>query len=395
MHLRRAAAFALIGPFAASAAWARASEDVSGPPETAAPPAAEESLRRVLRSGCRDGLAEVRAHAQAGDAAAPWASTVARLCDEVLSAPAAAPGATAPPVVDARAPADTPHDGRGVLVIGLALYGIGAGIATDVLFTIDGTRSAIVAPLLGMAAGLGLSLVATGDHPVTSGQAWTIVTGLEYGSLNGALWAGGIDLDAKGVVGTALAAGVAAGSVGVWVASTRSPRMGDVELVRSGLLWGTVAGLLAVASFAPDASSEVVWRTGGAAMDAGLVAGLGLAGTFELSRNRVLLIDAGALGGGLASLGLAWLIAGAPGDHGRLLAGSALGGVCLGLVTAAVLTRDMDRDPSEAAGPSIPALYSRDARDRWSFGMPGPTPLLDRYGQRIIGATFTALGGMF
>src|SRR3954468_22743704 len=136
-------------------------------PAAAAVPdkAGDVALRRVLRSGCREGLAEVQA--LAGRADAPWAATVARLCMEILSAPAPAPlvpGAVVP------AAAEPAHDGRGLLVVGFTLYGIWLGIATDVLFTIDGARSAIVPPLLGMAAGLGISLVASGDHPVTNSE---------------------------------------------------------------------------------------------------------------------------------------------------------------------------------------------------------------------------------
>src|SRR5260221_12195256 len=63
------------------------------PPASAPPPAADPRdavLRRLLRSGCRDGLPEARGLAASG--AVPWAETVARLCGEILQrqpAPAA------------------------------------------------------------------------------------------------------------------------------------------------------------------------------------------------------------------------------------------------------------------------------------------------------------------
>src|SRR5262245_35334165 len=110
------------------------------PAARAADPAeAEAALRRVLRSGCHDGLAEVSA--LVGSPAAPWAPTIVRLCGEVLQAPppagvvATAPGAAGPVV----------YDGRGALVVGFTLWGIWLGIATDVLFEIDDARGAIVA----------------------------------------------------------------------------------------------------------------------------------------------------------------------------------------------------------------------------------------------------------
>src|SRR4051812_48342899 len=58
----------------------------AAPPSPASP--ADAALERVLRSGCRDGLAQVRA--LRGDPSAPWADTVERLCGNVLRTPAPA-----------------------------------------------------------------------------------------------------------------------------------------------------------------------------------------------------------------------------------------------------------------------------------------------------------------
>ena len=267
------------------------------------------------------------------------------------------------------------------------------GIATDVLFEIGDLRGAIVAPMLGMAAGLSISLLASSDHPVTNSQSWTIITGLEYGSLNGALWAGGLDLSAKGVVGTALATGLAGGTAGILVARAKQPREGDIEVVRSGLLWGTVSGFLAMGAFAPDAGTEIIWRTAGAAMDVGFVAGLALAGSFDVSRNRMLIIDAATLGGGLTGMGIALLIGGTSGNS-RALFGAGLAGMYAGMVTTAVLTRGMDHK-SDLAEATVPALYARDRRGHWRWSTPGAMPLLDASGGRVVGATVTAVGGTF
>jgi hypothetical protein len=245
-----------------------------------------------------------------------------------------------------------------------------------------------------MAAGLGLSVVFTGDHPLDSGQAWTIITGLDYGSLNGALWAGGLDLQATGVVGTALATGLVGGGVGLLVASKVHPRQGHVELVRSGLLWGTAGGLLGMAAVSTDGSSQSYLRGAGVAMDLGFLGGLALAVSFDLSRNRVLVIDAGAVGGGLAGMGIAWLVVAGPGASPRAIFASGLGGMCTGLAAAAYLSRHMDARDA-AAGPDTAALLGRDARGRWAWGTPGPVPVLDRFSQRVVGATFTALACAF
>src|SRR4051812_20552123 len=163
-------------------------------PPDAAPSPADLALKRVLRSSCRDGLADVRA--AAADPNTPWAATVARMCDDI--------------VLEKKRTVTGGNEGRGRLVLWSSLYGIWLGIATDIMFEIDGDRAVIVAPLVGLGAGLGVSLAATSNTQLTVGEAWTIITGLDYGTINGALWAGGLDMSDKGVVGTAVATSVAA-----------------------------------------------------------------------------------------------------------------------------------------------------------------------------------------
>ena len=263
------------------------------------------------------------------------------------------------------------------------------------MFEVDGDRAVIVAPLVGLGAGLGLSLAATSNTQLSVGEAWTIITGLDYGSINGALWAGGLDFSDKGVVGTAVATSVAATSIGVLVATEKSPSAGDIEVVRSSLLWSTVGGALATFTIAPHVGSTAAFKAIAASMDAGLLVGIGLAKSFELSRNRVLIIDAGALTGGLFGLGIAWLAAGTD-NSGRGLAGAALGGMLAGIGVAAFATRHLDaQDIGIAKAPSLPAMLARDADGRWSFGTPGALPVFDGTGARVVGATFSAVGGLF
>jgi hypothetical protein len=342
-------------------------------------------LSRILRSGCHDGLPEARALAASGSVS--WAATVARLCGEILATPSVA--AAAPPPSRFRA---GERNGRPAIVIASSLYGIWLGIATDVMLATDDVRGAIVAPMLGMGAGLGLSLLATSDYPIENGQAWTIITGYDYGSINGALWAGGLDLSAKGVVGTALATGLSASAIGLLVADKARPRQGDIEVVRSGLLWGTITGMLTMAAVNVD-SEKTFLRGTGVAMDLGFLAGLALAASFDVSRNRDLLIDAGAAGGGFLGFGITWLIEAGPNASGRAIAGGTLAGIFAGLGTMIYLTRHMDDDDDDHT--DVAALFGRDARGNWGFGTPTATPVFDGTGHRMVGATLTALGGTF
>ena len=132
-------------------------------------------------------------------------------------------------------------------------------------------------------------------------------------------------------------------------------------------------------------------------MDAGLLVGVGLAKSFDLSRNRVLIIDAGALTGGLfgsASPGwrrapttaaAAWL----PPRWAACWPASASP-----RRRRATWTRRTSAT-SRSRRPSMPAMLARDADGRWSFGTPGALPVFDGTGSRLVGATFSAVGGQF
>ena len=133
-------------------------------------------------------------------------------------------------------------------------------------------------------------------------------------------------------------------------------------------------------------------------MDASLLVGLALASTFRLSRNRVLIIDAGAIGGTLTGLAIAWLAISHPGDtDGRRGAAGGLLGLLGGIGITAYATIGLDeredRYPSAAAVP--PGLLALDPDGRWHVGTPGPLPVLDGTGHRVVGATLTAVSGSF
>jgi hypothetical protein len=367
-------------------------QPLPAPPEPlAAPPPpsrADTALERVLRSGCRDGLEEVGA--LRGEPSAPWADTITRLCGNVLRQSAAARGPNETISESASA-----NEGRGRLALWSSLYGIWLGIAGDIFIDTNSAQAAVLLPMIGMGAGLATSLLVTSEHPVTTGQAWTIITGMDYASINGALWGGGLNLSAKGVAGASVLASAIATPIAIFVASTQRPKAGDIELVRSSLLWGTAAGMLAAASFSSGTTAQGGWRAGAIAMDVSLAAGIGLANTFDLSRNRVLIIDSGAVGGGLIGFGMAVLFGGKT-VSGQALAGGALGGLVAGIAIAALATRHLDTPAeTQASAPAYPALFARAADGRWSVGMPAPTPVLDVTGTRAVGATMPALGGLF
>jgi hypothetical protein len=327
----------------------------------------------VLRSGCREGVPELRALASARGSGAEVAAEIVRLCGQVEAVAGADAHFPRARLVELPEPPPPRSDrgGRAQLVLGTTLYGIWTGIAIDVLGDVDGDRLPVLAPLLGMAAGLAGSLYATRGGDVTAGQAWSIITGLDYGTYNGLLWAAARDARTdKGVVGTALGAGMAGGAVGILVAMQRPPQ-GAVEMVRSGGLYGTAAALMGALLFAPDSpSSKAIFTTLATGMDVGLASGAALASQVGISRNRMLLIDAGSIAGLGFGLGGAWLVTGSGGNGRHALGAGGLVGLGVGMAAAIFLTRGMD-DRGEAettTPPAASALAARDERGRWSFG---------------------------
>jgi hypothetical protein len=347
----------------------------------------DQALAPVLRSGCGEGLAALAALAERTDVSAADRATAARvlrLCQQVGSGPAG-PGA------------ELDRSGRGKLVFGSTVFGIWTGAAADVMTDLEG-RVLVIPPLIGGGAGLALSLLATRDGPMSSGQAWGIITGFDYGTYSGLIWGAAADSDDEKVVfGTALGTGVAAGGLATWLMTTRPALQGDIEVVRSGGLWGFATGAL-LAGIVQPASDRTTFVLMGAGIDGGLLAGVGLARVLDLPRNRMLLIDTASLGGGLVGFAVAFLIVGQPegGNPGRVLAGSALAGLYAGMGLGIYLTRGMRPDAHEALL-DVPALIARGADGRWGAGHPTVLPVITPggTGARLSGAQLSLLGGVW
>jgi hypothetical protein len=367
---------------------ARARAEV--PPTLPAPGPVDRALAPVLRSGCLEGLSELEAVAarlDLGESDRAVAARVLAVCRRLLATGTAPPASPAPD-----------RSGRGKLVFGSTLYGIWAGVAADIIADLEG-RALVVPPLVGGGAGLALALLATREGPMTSGQAWGIITGFDYGTYSGLLWGAAANSDdEKVVVGTALGTGLAAGAAATWLMTSRPARQGDIEVVRSGGLWGFATGALLAGIVQPE-SNRTTFSLMGAGMDGGLLAGVGLAHLLDVPRNRMLLIDTATLGGGLLGFAVAFLAVGEPegGQTGRVLAASALGGLYAGMAAGIYLTRDMQPDQNEARA-DVPALAVRGIDGRWRTGQLALIPLVgvDHRGRsRLTGALAPLVGGLW
>ena len=394
------------------------SGEQTGASESLSPwtPELDDALRRVLASGCVDGLAPLSALATAPGRSGEIAAQILRLCTDLRGKASGAPGTTAPrpaqpPAADAGLPSFGPppdatvpdRHGRSRLIPALTLYGLWAGIAFDILADVNGNRTVVLFPLLGMAGGLAGSIVATRDREISNGQAWSIITGLEYGTVSGLLWAGAADAStSKGIVTSGLVAGLAGGGVGLLVAAHRPPA-GGVELVRSGGIWGTAASLMLAILSPSEPSSQAILTTAAIGLDAGMLGGALLAWRIPISVNRVLMIDAGALAGLGFGLGGAWLIAGSSGSSRRAIGAGGLVGLAAGIVAAVVLTREMDATADTRPSNPVPALvvYDPDSHHghfgHFGWGALAVTPVAGPpgAGRAVVGAAATLLGGTF
>jgi hypothetical protein len=230
--------------------------------------------------------------------------------------------------------------GYGLLVYMLSsAAGIGSGFLGSFLTTRDGIKVGYSSMMIGSAA-------------------WGISLATALGL--------GLEVPTQYVYALAIAGSGIGMAAGYLVARKLEISPGDAALVNSGGLWGTAAGaLLAQGIFRSPASSTFGWFIlGGTSM--GVVAGSLLAQHLELSRGHVALIDAGGLGGTGLGFALGYVIGVNSGGEDNIQVASryALGGMALGLLAGAVLTRKYKGDI-----PPVEALLRRDD-GHWAFGLP-------------------------
>jgi hypothetical protein len=179
----------------------------------------------------------------------------------------------------------------------------------------------------------------------------------------------------RGVISSLSGAGlVAGGVVGYVLGNGLHVRPGEAAVVNSGALWGTVAGALFVEGFQPGL------RVGGALVVSGLgmgtTAGVLLSRYYTVSRGHAALIDVSGLIGMIGGVALENLFyhqiqnsvlpQQTQVEH---TANFALGGLVVGLVTGAILTRSVD---SAAAGIVPATSTTQDGKTltygaRWAF----------------------------
>jgi hypothetical protein len=265
------------------------------------------------------------------------------------------------------------RSGRTELVIWSMVYGgvIGeflVGAVSD-FKGLGGIETSLPLQLGASLAGIGLGFVGSflaTPNGIKVGHSSLIIGGSAWGMSVGASLGLGLKIPSQYDYALALLGSGIGVTTAVLVARWRDTSPGDAAIFNSGGLWGTVTGaLLAQSIFDHPTLSELGWFCLGGTVLGGISGAL--AGwKVEISRGHMGLIDLGGVTGGGLGFALGYIIGGTtPGAIG-VQDGSryALGGMALGLLAAAILSRNYKGDlrPAEA-------LLDHE-NGHWALGVP-------------------------
>jgi hypothetical protein len=149
---------------------------------------------------------------------------------------------------------------------------------------------------------------------------------------------------------------------------------GDAALLNTGALWGTVMGALFGQSYTDETPSgrrisAGLTLTG---LNVGVLGGVLLGRQYEISRRHAALIDlAGVVGAASAAAIQGALDSGETDVPRERRANFAIGGVTIGLIAGAFLTRNMDAPKIPKLKPVLVPLKGADGSTAYGFGLSG------------------------
>ena len=276
-------------------------------------------------------------------------------------------------------------------------YGLWLGVAVPAAFGVDGPEAYGAGLLIGGPAGLlGARAMARG-RPMSEGQARAISWGGIWGTWQGGGWAEvlGFGTDEvcdpnfcyetgdsiEEIFASMILGGLAGIATGALIA--RNPvRSGVSSGAQGGSIWGTIYGGLGAGLVDPNSDGDATLAAALIVGNVGLLAGGALAAKYDMSRNRIRLINLGALVGGLGGVGLDLLL---QPDSERMAIAIPLLTSLIGLGIAVNSTRGTARGAQRLEEDFGTALFDyRDGALRMNLPLPLPTllPVEDSSGRR-------------
>src|SRR5688572_14634793 len=193
----------------------------------------------------------------------------------------------------------------GELIAFQTLHGIGQGVMICLAAGCEDARALAVGGFAGASLGAGLSIL--GFRKIRSGQASAINSGTAWGIWNGIALL--VVTEPNERVGPGMISGMmlAGTALGTGAALFFEPRNGAVSFANSTGIWLGVSALWIMIAAKAD-FEETIIPVEMAVTNVGLLLGAIISPFFEISRGRVLLIDAGGIVGMLLGVGITALI---------------------------------------------------------------------------------------
>ena len=265
-----------------------------------------------------------------------------------------------------------PQVGRRQLVIAA---GIAGAVSTGtLLYAFQDAASTSLGTLVGGGAGLAGAYFGVPRDQALGTSNLTITSGIA-GALAGTIGAR-VFTDRDDIAQPLLGAGLLLGAAaGYYTGERLDVSPGAAAVFNSALLWGTTTGALFAASFDAERAVNAGLVTSG--LGIGAIGGVLLARSFEISRTHALLIDIGGLAGivgGLAVESVAYPTSDTSSETDVRATergvNFALGGMAIGLLTAGVLTRNLDV-PKLPVRPAVGTTTTPDGRSTTTLGVTG------------------------
>jgi PEGA domain len=263
------------------------------------------------------------------------------------------------------------RSGRTELVLASMIYGGAAGpllvatVASDFIRTGPGLAITLLSSAAGIGAGFVSSFLLTKDG-IKVGHSSLIIGGGAWGTSFGTALAFALDVSDPYIFGLSLAGGLIGIGSAILVSHWADVMPGTAAIMNSGGFWGTgAAALLTQAIFLNPSKQQFGWFIlGGTSL--GVLAGSLVAWKIDISRGHVLLVDVGGLAGTGLGFALGFAIGATSKEDNGVQAGAryALGGMVIGLLTAAILAKSYHGDL-----PPVEALLTHE-HGRWAAGLP-------------------------